>query len=120
MSLRRRFRDLATATVRRIETRLAAQPPGPSPAASRSYFLALSEYQRRRQDPIPFQELAAHELGVSSQNGEDGVIQEILRRLGASDQPFFVEFGIENGSQGNAVLLADSLGWAGLFMERDL
>ena len=80
------------------------------------YFLALSEYVRRRHDPLRDERLAAHELSVSSQNGEDGVIQEIFRRTGVSGRPFFVEFGV--GHEGNAILLAD-LGWSGLFIEAD-
>lgn len=90
-------------------------PPGPA-FTPRDYFLALSEYERRAVTPIPAAALAAHELRVSSQNGEDGVIQEVLRRTRDAGARFFVEFGVQNGSEGNAVLLAD-LGWRGLFME---
>ena len=89
----------------------------PQLTSDRLYFLALGEYQRRRVDPMPALELAAHELKVSSQNGEDGVIQEIFRRTGIAARPYFVEFGVSY--EGNAVLLADALGWAGLFIEAD-
>ena len=51
-----------------------------------------------------------------SQNGEDGVIEEILRRIGIADGSC-VEFGIESGIEGNCVFLADVLGWDALFME---
>lgn len=60
--------------------------------------------------------LTASELRVFSQNGEDGVIAEVLRRIGTTNR-FFVEFGIGGGVQGNCVFLADILGWAGVFME---
>jgi hypothetical protein len=53
-----------------------------------------------------------------SQNGEDGVIAEILRRIGTRHR-FFVEFGAENGAEGNCAILAEA-GWTGLFMEADL
>lgn len=62
--------------------------------------------------------LAAAELRVFSQNGEDGVLAEIFARIGTTNR-YFVEFGIESSIEGNAVLLADVLGWAGLFMEGD-
>lgn len=63
-------------------------------------------------------DLTRHELRVFSQNGEDGVIEEILRRIGPGGATF-VEFGVEGGTEGNCVFLADVLGWAGLFMEAD-
>ena len=63
-------------------------------------------------------DLTPHELRVFSQNGEDGVIEEIMRRIGIGPR-HFVEFGVESGIEGNCVFLADVLGWSGLFMEAD-
>jgi hypothetical protein len=63
-------------------------------------------------------DLAPHEMRVFSQNGEDGVIEEILRRIGTRDGTF-VEFGVGTGVEGNCVFLAAVLGWRGLFMEAD-
>ena len=51
-----------------------------------------------------------------SQNGEDGVICELLRRIGEGNR-WFVEFGIETGIEGNCIFLAEVRGWNGLFME---
>jgi hypothetical protein len=62
-------------------------------------------------------DLTGFEARVRSQNGEDGVIAEIVRRIGAPERTF-VEFGVEDGSQGNCVRLAEA-GWSGLFMEAD-
>lgn len=62
-------------------------------------------------------DLTRSELRVSSQNGEDGVIAEIMRRIGPSAEPSFVEFGIERGFEGNCVYLAEVLGWSGAFIE---
>ena len=91
--------------------------------ADRGLYLSLSELRRRhaaveaapgdRPDTLP---LTPFELRVFSQNGEDGVLAEILRRAGASER-FFVEFGVESGREGNCVFLADVAGWRGLFME---
>jgi hypothetical protein len=66
----------------------------------------------------PGADLAAHELRVFSKNGEDGVIEEILRRVGTGGGGF-VEFGVGAGLEGNCVFLAAVLGWPGLFMEAD-
>jgi hypothetical protein len=61
-------------------------------------------------------DLTPYELRVFSQNGEDGAIEEILRRIGVATRTC-VEFGIESGIEGNCVFLADVLGWDALFME---
>lgn len=73
-----------------------------------------------RADPSLFavSDLTRYEQKVFSQNGEDGVLVEIFNRIGTGNR-FFVEFGIQNGTEGNAVLLADVFGWAGLFIEAD-
>lgn len=63
-------------------------------------------------------DLTPAEVRVFSQNGEDGVIEEICRRIGVAEQSF-VEFGIETGVEGNCVFLAEVLGWRGLFIEAD-
>ena len=62
--------------------------------------------------------LAPYELRVFSQNGEDGVLAEILTRVGTGER-FFVEFGVESGREGNCVSLADVFGWSGLFLDCD-
>jgi hypothetical protein len=63
-------------------------------------------------------DLTPFELRVFSQNGEDGVIEEVLARIGTAGRAF-VEFGVGGGVEGNCVFLADVLGWSGLFMESD-
>ena len=63
-------------------------------------------------------DLTRYEHRVFSQNGEDGVLVEIFNRIGATNR-YFVEFGIQNGTEGNAVMLADVFGWSGLFLEAD-
>jgi hypothetical protein len=67
---------------------------------------------------MPARDLTAYERSVSSQNGEDGVIAEVLRRIGPGRREF-VEFGVEHGVEGNCVALADRCGWSGLFLEAD-
>jgi hypothetical protein len=62
--------------------------------------------------------LTTLERSVYSQNGEDGVIALILYRIGVESH-WFVEFGIEDGSQGNCVALAHEEFWEGLFVECD-
>jgi hypothetical protein len=61
--------------------------------------------------------LTGSEARVFSQNGEDGIIAEIVRRVGNDFHHSFVEFGAGNGRAGNCLILADVLSWPGLFIE---
>jgi hypothetical protein len=77
-------------------------------------------YRRRfspRRMPLG-KDLSPFELRVMSQNGEDGVVAEIGKRIGFPSRTF-VEFGAETGAEGNCAILADAFGWAGLFIEAD-
>ncbi len=82
---------------------------------SRGVYPALGELARRYGEAP---DLTASELRVFSQNGEDGVIAEILRRIGTGGGGF-VEFGIQDGTEGNTVFLAQVLGWSGVYLEAD-
>ena len=105
------MRGQATDTVRRttaVET-------------DRDIFLSIAELRRRYETcraETTAGPLTEFELRCFSQHGEDGVIAELLHRLGESNR-FFVEFGIESGREGNCVFLADVLGWSGLFIEAE-
>jgi len=95
--------------------------PTPSRLESdRTIYLSLAELGHRyavgASDRVG--SLTQFELRCFSQNGEDGVIAEILSRTGLLTS-FFVEFGVESGREGNCVFLADVLGWKGLFIEAD-
>jgi hypothetical protein len=59
--------------------------------------------------------LTRHERQVYSQNGEDGIIAEIFRRIGTTNR-FFVEFGVGDGLENNSALLLIT-GWQGLWIE---
>ncbi|MEI7525477.1 MAG: hypothetical protein WCJ95_14150 [Mariniphaga sp.] len=60
-------------------------------------------------------ELNKYEFQVYSQNGEDGIIKEIIDRL-KLESGFFVEFGVQNGLETNTTLLLLK-GWKGLWIE---
>jgi hypothetical protein len=82
---------------------------------SRGVYPALGELARRYGSAPG---LTASELRVFSQNGEDGVIAEILSRTGTGGGGF-VEFGVQDGTEGNTVFLAQVLGWSGVYLESD-
>jgi hypothetical protein len=61
--------------------------------------------------------LNKYEFQVYSQNGEDGIIQEIFARIGVTNK-FFVEFGVENGIECNSIFLLLN-GWKGCWLDGD-
>lgn len=61
--------------------------------------------------------LSMYEARVFSQNGEDGAIAEIFRRIGTTNQ-YFVDFGSSDGMQNNTVFLLKN-GWRGLWIDGD-
>ena len=101
--------------------RLAADPAPLVMQTDRTIYFSLAELAdryRHSADPAETGPLAPFELCCFSQHGEDGVIAEILHRVGVAGG-WFVEFGIESGREGNCVFLADVLDWSGLFIEAD-
>ena len=70
-------------------------------------------YQNSRYDRQ--QRLNQSEFRVFSQNGEDGLIAEIFRRIGTTNR-YFVEFGVQNGLECNSAWLLLQ-GWRGLWIE---
>ncbi len=73
---------------------------------------AIQAADGRHADPLS---LTRHHAQVYSQNGEDGMVAEIFRRIGTRDR-FFVEIGIENGLENNTRLLLEQ-GWRGIWIE---
>ncbi len=59
--------------------------------------------------------LSRYEATIYSQLGEDGILVEILRRIGVTNR-HFVEFGSGNGSENSTVALLMA-GWSGLWMD---
>ena len=59
--------------------------------------------------------IVRHRAQMYSQNGEDGMIAEIFRRIGAHDK-FFVEIGAGDGSQNCTRFLLEQ-GWRGIWWE---
>jgi hypothetical protein len=82
---------------------------------TRAVYPSLDELARRW-GGAP--DLTASELRVFSQNGEDGVIAEIFARIGVGGGGF-VEFGIQDGTEGNTIFLAQVMGWSGAYLEAD-
>jgi hypothetical protein len=61
-------------------------------------------------------DLRNFEKKIFSQNGEDGIIEEIFNRIGTTNK-YFVEFGVESGKECNSRYLLEKKGWSGLWMD---
>jgi hypothetical protein len=70
--------------------------------------------QARYQDP---RRLLRHGYKVHSQTDEDGILQEIFRRIGTTNRRL-VELGVGNGLENNTLFLLLQ-GWGGLWIEGD-
>lgn len=71
--------------------------------------------ENRKKDESPLI-LNHFESKTFSQNGEDGILEEIFNRIGTTNK-FFVEFGIEDGTENNCRYLLEKKGWKGLWIE---
>ncbi len=74
----------------------------------------LLETKRESASTDP-RDLHRFEAQVCSQNGEDGVIAEIFRRIGTTNQ-VFLEIGVGDGRENNTAFLL-SLGWTGFWVD---
>jgi len=70
------------------------------------------EHAPRYQEPL---RLPRHAFQVNSQNGEDGIIHEIFRRIGVTSRRF-VEVGVGDGTENNTAFLL-SQGWTGVWID---
>lgn len=78
---------------------------------------ALVWQVRERLRPCPPGSLLHHASSRYSQNGEDGMLAELFRRIGPGTRTF-VEFGVGDGMQCNTRALAED-GWTGVWLEAD-
>jgi len=66
----------------------------------------------RFQDP---RRLLKYSFRVNSQNGDDGIIREIFRRIGTTDR-VFLEIGVGDGTENNTAFLVTQ-GWTGFWID---
>ncbi len=87
--------------------------------SQRHHGMMIEEFMRRNVLENPkyrdSKRLTRFEHKIFSQFGEDGIIAEIFNRIGVTNR-FFVEFGVENGTETNTTRLLLN-GWQGLWIE---
>lgn len=74
----------------------------------------LKEHLFEREKYISSKRINRFEYNIYSQNGEDGIIQEIFKRIETSNK-YFVEFGVHGVKNNTTLLLLN--GWNGLWIE---
>jgi hypothetical protein len=82
--------------------------------SARGAHLAALAASERYADPRC---LTRYGYKSTSQNDEDGILDEIFRRIGTTNR-FFIEFGVETGIENNTLALLLG-GWRGLWLEGD-
>jgi len=65
--------------------------------------------------PVLTNPLLAHGRRHFSQNDEDGILLDILRRIGAAEPSAFIEFGVGTGIENNTIILL-AFGWRGVWV----
>ncbi len=90
---------------------------GAGNAGGAALISALRSAARRRRQARAVH-LNYYEQSLCSQNGEDGILKELLFRIGALSR-FFVEVGVGSGEECNTALLARSYGWSGVMIEEN-
>ncbi|MFN2565740.1 MAG: hypothetical protein ABR499_12150 [Gemmatimonadaceae bacterium] len=99
-------------TIRDIVAEIRAHARERSHVDKELFRIQLLATPRYASDP---RRLNHFEAQVFSQNGEDGVIAEIFRRIGEADRTF-VECGVGNGLVNNTTYLLQK-GWRGAWFE---
>ncbi len=81
--------------------------PHPKPTSGSEHYDIIA----RKAFDLSIRSLERSEKKVYSQNGEDGILEHIFKRLGTTNK-YYVEFGVQGGKD-----LRTNLGWSGLTMD---
>ena len=77
---------------------------------------ALARVELHMQDLRGLEDPAVREMQVSSQWGEDGILQALVRKVPLGDRRF-VEFGVEDYREANTRFLLQHDNWSGLVLD---
>jgi hypothetical protein len=79
---------------------------------------SLGRIETRQTATIPVDQWDQMGFAVTSQFGEDGFLQHLVRQIPISDKSF-IEFGVEDYKQSNTRFLLQNNRWRGLILEGD-
>jgi hypothetical protein len=75
----------------------------------------MEHFERRRETLSRVNPLLAAGRHFYSQSDEDGLIEEVWRRVGTDQEGVFVEFGVGTGLENNSIMLL-ARGWRGVWV----
>jgi hypothetical protein len=78
--------------------------------------LALGRIELRQCNNINSKDILDYEFKVSSQWGEDGIIQYLIQKVNIENK-IFVEFGVEKYTESNTRFLLQNNNWKGLIID---
>ncbi len=121
MSLWQRLREWLPITPRGLRFRLGSLQQRVHEIEEQTRSLervqeALGRIEARLAAERPTDDLHASEFRVWSQWGEDGIIQNLVRRVPVPNTRF-VEFGVEDYTEANTRFLLQNNNWTGLVMD---
>jgi hypothetical protein len=104
----------------RIRRKLEAALNAPAAIMERLDLVqqALGRIETRQTAMIAPGDLEASEFKVTSQWGEDGIIEHLLRHV-SIDRKIFVEFGVQDYQEANTRFLLVHHNWSGLVIDGD-
>ena len=79
---------------------------------------ALGRIESRQTASVSAGDLEASEFKVTSQWGEDGIIEHLLRHV-PIERKIFVEFGVQDYQEANTRFLLVHRNWSGLVIDGD-
>lgn len=77
---------------------------------------SVGRVEMRQLESLASMNIRDNEFKVSSQNGEDGIIQFLIRNIHIENK-IFVEFGVHNYKESNTRFLLQNDNWAGLVID---
>lgn len=77
---------------------------------------ALGRIEKRQNEAIDSKDINDYEFKVTSQWGEDGIIQYLIKNIEIENK-VFVEFGVENYTESNTRFLLHNNNWSGLIVD---
>ena len=78
--------------------------------------ITLGKIQSRLNQSIQSDHINDYEFKVSSQWGEDGIIQYLINNIDIENKTF-IEFGVENYTESNTRFLLQKDNWKGLVLD---
>jgi len=114
----RTARKILEPTLQQIKSLVTQQAAGSAQQFENALILQGRSLALQNADRAPLKNLHDAEFKVFSQNGEDGILQYLVREAGITQkEEVFVEFGVQNYAESNTRFLLQGDHWRGLIID---